>query len=191
MSALAHRDPLVVLGEPFQQPCRQTIVVFLRKPDWQQATLTTNGMFSVTSAWGHYAYSWGSFGDDFVGWFCGIDWGYLLNKINPCDVFDRQRSERAARELVRELRRDKVITPGQARALRESIDLGSEQEAVDWFSKTHATADYAEMVRVSDHTDWNAIPSASMAHPQATAYCKRGLPALQRALRRARKEGRI
>ncbi len=187
----ATKIPLVVIGEPFQRPCDQTVVVFLRKPEWQQATLMTNGMFSVTSAWGNYAYSWNGFGDDFVGWFCGIDGSYLLSKVNPGNVFDRETSERMARNLVRDLRRDNTITPGQARALRKDVDIGSESEAVDWFSKTHATADYSESVRVSDHTDWNAVPVASMPNPQAAAYCRKGLPALQRALRRARKEGKI
>lgn len=191
----ADASPLVLLGDPLARPIRQVAVVYLREPDWQQAVLIGSGMFSVTSGWGSYAYSWNGFGEDFFGWFCGIDWGYLLERINPGDVFDRVGSLHRARELVGDLRREGVIDEvTRNSALEDLRDKGDPWTGPDdvlaWFRKERP-GDSGAPVALSRLVEYRDVPACSRPNPNAEAYCRKGLPALQRALRRAREEGRL
>lgn len=191
----ADASPLVLLGDPLARPIRQVAVVYLREPDWQQAVLIGSGMFSVVSGWGSYAYSWNGFGEDFFGWFCGIDWGYLLERINPGDVFDRAGSVRRARELVGDLRREGVIDEvTRNSALEDLRDKGDPWTGPDdvlaWFRKERPD-DSGVPVALSGLVEYRDVPACSRPNPNAEAYCRKGLPALQRALRLAREEGRL
>jgi hypothetical protein len=132
---------------------------------------------------------------DFFGWFCGIDWGYLLERINPGDVFDRAGSVKRARALVGDLRREEVIDKETRRSalvdLREHGDSWmSSDDVLDWFRKERPSL-LGARVALSRLVEYRDVPSCSRPNPNAEAYCRKGLPALQRALRRAREEGRL
>ncbi len=140
-------------------------------------------------------YSWNGFGEDFFGWFCGIDWGYLLERINPGDVFDRAGSVRRARELVGALRREGVIDKTTRKsALDDLRDKGAPWTGPDdvlaWFRKERPD-DSGAPVALSGLVEYRDVPACSRPNPNAEAYCRKGLPALQRALRLAREEGRL
>lgn len=118
----------IVVGKPWshdgEPPC--VWVYRLSAPNWQQAVLTSDGMFSVVSDYGNYAYSWINWGrGDFRRFFAKLNGGYLLGKIaGGRDVYDQEATVKSVRKVLATSYWDGTFSKSEMRqvlaALRET-----------------------------------------------------------------------
>ena len=87
--------------------------------------ITSDGMFSAVTDWGHYAFQWRSFGgSDFRDFLCGLNEQYFSRKmyLSNADFFSGSKAEEAANRF------SSKILPALQVALGADIELDKNWE---------------------------------------------------------------
>jgi hypothetical protein len=136
---------------------------------WARVVLTSDGMFSAVSDWGHYAYLWTHPGvRDFREFFLNAEseWGYFAKKLRPEKILNEKASwDNLKRDLL-ERRRSKSLTKEKARDAWETMKLYS-----SWDEYLYSSA----CAEVFDEP-WEF--SVRELHPDVVSFAKRVLPRL-------------
>lgn len=171
----------------------QAIWVYrITKPNWQQAVLTSDGMFAVVGDYGNYAYSWSNWGDaEFRAFFAQINSDYLLRKIaGSRETFYEEETQKELRRVICEQYKTRQISKAVLREVLEILreaDLSTFEGLESMLGETVESAGDKEVHEVLEHDAWDI---AEFGAPRdAVAYCEKLLPALQEAVR-AQLEGR-
>lgn len=159
----------------------------LHKPAWQQAVLTSDGMFSVVGDYGNYAYMWSNWGDcDFRQFFGQIDGGYLLRKIaGSREEYDEEATVRSVRKTLVEAYKDRTFSKREMREVLGALgsaDL-SHPRGVEAFWEEEIERDSGKYQMLGDIFDWAEIGAIYCHDRDAQAYCEKMRPALQQAIR--------
>lgn len=113
---------------------------------WARIWITTDGCISIISDYGDFGYWFGSPGCEFRRFLTGCGDSYLMNKFSGGkEEFDRDATERAARDLVLENRRDRTLTKEGAREEWQQVcdvDWDDEYSRARWYFEETKLVDY-------------------------------------------------
>lgn len=137
---------------------------------WAIALLTEDGIFSVISDFGNYAFKWSHTGcKDFREFFVGLEPGYVQGKLGQGfkKEFQTEKTCQVIREQILQRRKEGELT--KERAKNEMDLVKSLRNELDYYEWTQTTS-----LR-HDH-DW-----AVYDHPSDIQnFCKRVLPKIQK-----------
>ncbi len=117
------------------------------RSEWARIWVTDDGCISVMSDYGDFGYWFGSPGCEFRRFLTGCGDDYLLNKFSSGEQeFDSHATERAARDLVLESRREKSIDRETAREEWDAVcnvDWSCEYSRSKWYFEETKLVDCA------------------------------------------------
>jgi len=156
--------------------------VALAPGDWaeiQIRLLPNGGVFSCISTYGDYAHVWTSIGSGtFYQFLCSLDKNYFLKKTRNSDyrMFSMEKSCRAVRQDIIELRRELSITKEEARDCWERM----KEIERDAFNSEgfYAMLDSLDVLDVVYGGSAAEIPTQEEYRPECTSFWERVWPAI-------------
>ena len=157
----------------------------LTAPNWQQAVLTSDGMFSVISDYGNYAHGWVNWSSsDFRSFFCQLREDYLLRKISvPQNKYQPEKTRVDLRRAIFMAYKRGCLDREELRevlGLLYEADLDHAEGIEEFFQEQVGDRDMDDLLRCEA---WDVICYGSEHDGDAVSYCKLLLPVLQRAVR--------
>lgn len=156
-----------------------------RLSGWGIFLVDSEGMMSVVSDYGNYAYLWSSIGDrDFREFLSDCDEWYLTSKLAPQRSYDGAATERRIKDEIARKRRNGSISRARARLRWDCLlraDLGSELGFSDWVRDDDDTVRHHHHCsgdgRRRDEQPMAAHELAVYTHsPQIQMFCRRLWP---------------
>lgn len=90
--------------------------------DYAIFTIDDTGMFNCQSSFGNYGYYWGSFGESFKEFLCGLKGDYLLSKLCKREYFNTQDYIDKCKDIIIDMRRKSELNKDDAREAWDFFD---------------------------------------------------------------------
>lgn len=160
-------------NQPVIRPVPDTFTFFINNQG-EYGTFTlipASGTLMAKTSFGEYAYSWMSYGDDFVGFLREINYGYAMSKFkgNYGKQFSGEKAVENLKRTIFERRRDYQIDAEEARDAFDELRY-YEDYAYTKDTFTVWVRDNAFLINAIGHDEWWYAIDGDIDCPQCLGF---------------------